>query len=213
MASSNVLAISDELVVAAGDGDESALTQLWDACSPIIDDVLRYYRRGGNPDLDDVVQEAAVIFLNTVRTSPSRSSWLPTVSITDQFANALTRSLRWRLYNYLRRERRRRGRVVQADEQSLELALARAASGVAPKGVAGRQLSRAIERLSPRQRAVVTGLYDRELDVAELARELEVSPQAVTALHRRALAKLRGALAGQESRKGERTPARHDFSP
>jgi len=48
--------------------------------------------------------------------------------------------------------------------------------------------------LLPRQRAVVAALYFDDKPVAALARELAVTPQAITALHRRALARLRKVL-------------------
>jgi hypothetical protein len=41
---------------------------------------------------------------------------------------------------------------------------------------------------------VVTALYFRDERVSELAAQLKVTPQAVTALHRRALAALRRVM-------------------
>ena len=82
---------------------------------------------------------------------------------------------------------------VVLDEAGLESALRRRTVGGSPVG-AGRNIARAIERLSPRQRAVIAGIYYREVKVRALAAELQVTPQAVTALHRRALAALRTIL-------------------
>jgi RNA polymerase sigma-70 factor (ECF subfamily) len=45
--------------------------------------------------------------------------------------------------------------------------------------------------LSPRQQLVVTLLYEREMDVAEIARMLGVDPQTVRSTHHKAMLKLR----------------------
>jgi len=45
--------------------------------------------------------------------------------------------------------------------------------------------------LSPRQKLVLTMVYDRDLDVAEIARTLGVDPQTVRSTHHKAMLKLR----------------------
>jgi RNA polymerase sigma-70 factor (ECF subfamily) len=45
--------------------------------------------------------------------------------------------------------------------------------------------------LSPRQRQILTMLYDREMDVAEIARALDIDPQTVRSAHHKAMIKLR----------------------
>jgi RNA polymerase sigma-70 factor (ECF subfamily) len=45
--------------------------------------------------------------------------------------------------------------------------------------------------LSPRQREILTMLYDREMDVAEIARVLNIDPQTVRSAHHKAMIKLR----------------------
>jgi RNA polymerase sigma factor (sigma-70 family) len=45
--------------------------------------------------------------------------------------------------------------------------------------------------LSPRQREILTMLYDREMDVAEVARALGIDPQTVRSAHHKAMLKLR----------------------
>lgn len=45
--------------------------------------------------------------------------------------------------------------------------------------------------LSPRQREILTMLYDREMDVAEIARALDIDPQTVRSAHHKAMVKLR----------------------
>jgi RNA polymerase sigma factor (sigma-70 family) len=45
--------------------------------------------------------------------------------------------------------------------------------------------------LSPRQREILGMLYDREMDVAEVARALGIDPQTVRSAHHKAMLKLR----------------------
>ena len=45
--------------------------------------------------------------------------------------------------------------------------------------------------LSPRQREILAMLYDREMDVAEIARTLGIDPQTVRSAHHKAIVKLR----------------------
>ena len=45
--------------------------------------------------------------------------------------------------------------------------------------------------LSPRQREILGMLYDREMEVAEIARALGIDPQTVRSAHHKAMVKLR----------------------
>lgn len=45
--------------------------------------------------------------------------------------------------------------------------------------------------LSPRQREILAMLYDKEMDVAEIARALAIDPQTVRSAHHKAMIKLR----------------------
>ncbi len=45
--------------------------------------------------------------------------------------------------------------------------------------------------LSPRQREILAMLYDREMDVSEIARALAIDPQTVRSAHHKAMIKLR----------------------
>ena len=45
--------------------------------------------------------------------------------------------------------------------------------------------------LSPRQREILTMLYDREMEVAEVAKALGIDPQTVRSAHHKAMVKLR----------------------
>jgi RNA polymerase sigma-70 factor (ECF subfamily) len=52
--------------------------------------------------------------------------------------------------------------------------------------------------LSPRQREILTMLYDREMDVAEVAQALSIDPQTVRSAHHKAMVKLRAHFRSNE---------------
>ena len=56
--------------------------------------------------------------------------------------------------------------------------------------------------LSPRQREILTMLYDREMDVAEVARALGIDPQTVRSGHHKAMIKLRAHFKGNPEESG-----------
>ncbi|HVC33443.1 MAG TPA: sigma factor-like helix-turn-helix DNA-binding protein [Chloroflexota bacterium] len=180
--------ISDDVFLDARSGDSDALAALWDACAPVVKHALR-----SNPvppslavEPSDVAQEAARLFLETLRGDECTSSAV--------LVNFMVRKLPDRLNSFLRAERRRLGRQVVTTDSHLDYFLARGRVARPTGGPPGRQVARALECLSPRQRAVIAGLYFRDLDVQALATEIGISAQAVTAVHRRALTTLRATL-------------------
>ena len=52
--------------------------------------------------------------------------------------------------------------------------------------------------LSPRQREILTMLYDREMEVAEIANALGIDPQTVRSAHHKAMVKLRVHFKGKK---------------
>ena len=52
--------------------------------------------------------------------------------------------------------------------------------------------------LSPRQREILTLLYDREMEVAEIAAALGIDPQTVRSAHHKAMVKLRAHFRAEE---------------
>jgi RNA polymerase sigma factor (sigma-70 family) len=52
--------------------------------------------------------------------------------------------------------------------------------------------------LSPRQREILAMLYDREMDVAEIAKVLAIDPQTVRSAHHKAMVKLRAHFRSNE---------------
>ncbi len=192
---SEAVVIPDDLVQAARAGDPAALDRLWEACSPLLEQALQRTRhRPATLDPADVAQEAALVFLDVLRNGEGVAPADALPRAPAGFGRTLARALQVRLRTYLRAERRRLGRQVLADEATVERALARQAGGTPFGGPPGRQIERALAHLSPRQRAVIAGLYFDDLEVRALAARLQVRPQAITALHRRALAALREQL-------------------
>ncbi len=185
--------IPDELFLHARDGDVVALTALWEQCAPIVGSALRRHRPPSDSPLglDDLAQEAACFFLETLR----RDDCPDGAALIQQ----LTRRLPVHLASYLRAERRRLGRQILADEPEIERALQRGRTTVHPGGPPGRRIARALQRLSPRQRAVIAGLYFAEKSREDIARELGIRANTVSQFHQRALATLREILSGPES--------------
>jgi RNA polymerase sigma factor (sigma-70 family) len=54
--------------------------------------------------------------------------------------------------------------------------------------------------LSPRQREILTMLYDREMEVAEIALALGIDPQTVRSAHHKAMVKLRAHFRNERER-------------
>jgi RNA polymerase sigma factor (sigma-70 family) len=184
--------IPNELVQAARLGSEAATSQIWDLCGPIVHGSVVRVAGWNRAEAAEVVQEAALVLLSILQ-EPEQQPSLDFDALVPSFAQRFYRKLQFRIRTYLRAERRRAARTVSTSTPGLETALARRGVSLAPT-TTGRSIERALERLSPRQRAVVAGLYFKDENVGSIASELRISHQAVTALHRRALAVLRVAL-------------------
>lgn len=61
--------------------------------------------------------------------------------------------------------------------------------------------------LSPRQKLVLTMIYDKDMDVAEIARSLAVDPQTVRSTHHKAMLKLRSHFAQEAQSDGDERAA------
>ena len=171
------------LVDAARQGDSIALQRLYGCYRPLLRGIVAELRSRlpAGLDPDDLAQETARHFCELVRAfDPAQGTNLTTY---------LQRKLRWRVVNFLRAEKRRAGHLrleaAQLDRLAEEMGHARHDDLASPR------LARALRRLSPRQRTVIAGIYWQERRAGELARQLGITPQAVTALRRRAEAALR----------------------
>lgn len=185
------------LVARAQGGDGSAIATLFEACRPLIEAAVRSrlpIRNLPSVDEDDLRQETAKDFIELVQEYHPRKGPLGIY---------LRRKLKWRLANYLRAERRRSGRgriplrpIGAASPTKRHPASARV---VRLRGV---RLKSALRTLTPRQRAVLHKHHWEGKKVGEVAREMGVAPQAVTAMRRRAEAWLRQRLEKLERGEG-----------
>lgn len=186
------IVIPDELFLHARNGDSDALSALWDRCAPIVGHALRRYHPPADSPLDrsDVAQEAACFFLETLHRDDCPNG--------AALVQRLFHQLPSHLSSYLRAERRRLGRQILADEPELEKALQRGRVTARPSGPPGRRIARALQRLSPRQRAVIAGIYFAERSRESIAEELGIRANTVSQFHQRALTTLREILSAPE---------------
>ncbi|MBI2940459.1 MAG: sigma-70 family RNA polymerase sigma factor [Chloroflexi bacterium] len=174
-----------ELVAATQRGDLTAQEVLYRRFRPLLEATVASFRRGyaGHADLS---QETARFFLELVRAFSAERE--------GNFATYLKARLHWHIARYLRAEDRRRGRECGLVDSHGELLVEPAVPGPEPVGIANPRLRRALARLSPRQRAIIAGFYWQDRETQEIACELGVTTQAVTAVRRRAEATLRRLL-------------------
>lgn len=183
----------ESLALLAQRGDRRALQLLLERYQPLLGrvvfDVIRLGgRSAGRVDRADLFQEGVRILIELIRAyDPGRGVGL---------AYYLQRNLRWRLYNFLRRERWRLGREVPLTEASADAVIDPAAEPrldeVSPR------LEQALKKLSRKQRWVIFLTYWQERPVEEVARILKIKPRAVWALRRRAEDRLRSELNAPE---------------
>jgi RNA polymerase sigma factor (sigma-70 family) len=162
-----------------------SLAALCERYRPLIGAIVARYRSlPVGVERSDVEQEAARALCElALEYEPARGIPLSAY---------LRAKLGWRVSHYLRQEKRRTGHLP-LDSVDLEAVRESVVESPSP-GIASPRIARAIGRLSPRQRAVIAGVFWRERTEKEIARELNVSHQTVTALRRRAEASLRKQL-------------------
>ncbi|MCL4370593.1 MAG: sigma-70 family RNA polymerase sigma factor [Chloroflexi bacterium] len=142
-------------------------------------------------EAEDLFQEANAALIELTRDyAPQRGVPL---------GNYLKQKLKWRLVNFLNRELRRKQRTLEIDESILEHLVQRTEALPSPD-VLNPRLRAAFRRLSPKQRSVLYEIYWRDRSAQELAQQLGVSPQNVTALRRRAEAAIREEMTHPEDK-------------
>lgn len=147
---------------------------LYESARPVVFDVL--LRRLGNlEEAENLCQEALV-----------RALQAHAAGKVDRFAPYAMR-IALNLANDLHRRSRFRGELPD-----LETALRTEEEGGRAEHA---RLRRAVDQLPEPLRVVIELRYDRELSFAEIARELDMSKNAVFARHNRALDELRAAFA------------------
>lgn len=133
-------------------------------------------------DFEDLFQEANAALIEL------SGDYAPERGVS--FGAYLRLKLKWHLVNFLGRELRRKNRTVGIEESMIEH-LAEETAAFPSAEVLNPRLRAALRRLSPKQRSVLYGIYWREKTANELALQLGVSAQNVTALRRRAEAAIR----------------------
>ena len=192
--------ILTRLVAEARAGDERALDALLVQYKPLLISLVAPLRSWlvGSLDGDDLQQQANLIFIELVKEFQTPSA--------GDFGSYLKDKLKWRLLNYLRRERRKTLRQAILGDDIVETLAEqpRPAIGIAPTSGArmgldittavdinNPRLRAALRRLSPKQKSVIFRLYWQGKSVEEIAAELSVSKQSVTGLRRRAEDRIR----------------------
>jgi RNA polymerase sigma factor (sigma-70 family) len=169
----------EPLAAAARAGDSTAQAEVLCQLHPLIAGAIaqalqRRLPTGVEPA--DVEQEAATQVCALIREyDASRGTSLPLY---------VGRLLKWRLVNYLRDEARRAGHAPLEAARLEEIADETA--DMPEPCLQAPRLRRALRKLSPRQRAVIVGIYWRQRTARQIAHELGVTRQAANDSRRRA---------------------------
>ncbi|MGQ9675704.1 MAG: sigma-70 family RNA polymerase sigma factor [Chloroflexota bacterium] len=183
-----------ELVRAAQSGSEEAMETLLKVYAPLIAKQARQLCRHANTNPcvsnEDLKQEASLLLIQLVKEFRVESGVL--------FGSYLKQKLRWRLHNYLRRERTRVFATAGLDSPEVE-EIATEFDMIPEVGLDNPRLRAAFRQLSPRQRTVLVRTYWEEKTTRKVADELGVTLQAVGALQRRALRRLRETMCEEKT--------------
>jgi RNA polymerase sigma factor (sigma-70 family) len=167
------------LAAAARAGDSTAQAEVLTQLHPLIAGAFAQamkHRLPAGVEPADVEQEATTQVCALIREyDASHGTSLPVY---------VGRLLKWRLVNYLRDEARR------ASHAPLEAArleeIADETSDMPEPCLVAPRLRRALRKLSPRQRAVIVGIYWRQRTARQVADELGLTKQAASGARRRA---------------------------
>lgn len=173
------------LVARAKDGDNEAVAHLLASYRPLLLSSvgrLKRYLEGDILGGEDLEQEATKITIELIQEyRPANAA---------HFGSYLKQKLRWRLINYVRRERSRRSRSAHLDDGLCETIVEELRTVASPE-IANPRLRSAIKQLSPKQRSVIFKLYWQDRTAEEVAAELNVTKESVRALSKRAEARIR----------------------
>jgi RNA polymerase sigma-70 factor, ECF subfamily len=175
------------LLAAAAQGDRRAAEQLVRSLLPRIRNLVRYFVRG-DAEVDDLAQESLVTILRglgSYRGEGSVSSWTDRIVVRIVFA-------------HLRRTRARDKVHVEYTADLVPVP----SSDSAQRFLARRKAMRALDELPDEQRDVLVMHHVMGLSVREIADELDAAFETVRSRLRLGMARLRGALAGDEEPTG-----------
>lgn len=137
---------------------------------------------GRSADVEDVVQDVFIRlcardFKLVKSYDPARAkvtTWLTVIATSTAI-------------DHLRRQKRKTDSLENVPEVQLSVAPVEPVRIKIPDGL-----------LSPRQAIVLEMLYQREMEVAEVAATLEIDPQTVRSMHHKALTKLRAHFRSED---------------
>jgi len=170
--------IDSETFTALLDGERHAWDRFVGAAAPLIHSATArsLVPAGRGEEIEEVVQD---VFVKLCRNDfallrsydPARaklSTWISVIASSTAI-------------DHLRRRRQQHQPLDTAPESLV---------AVDPPGFERLLIPRNL--LSPRQAAILTLLYDKELEVADVAEQLGIAAQTVRSLHHKALVRLRG---------------------
>ena len=176
-------ALYPTLVEAAVRGDRSAAERLVRGLLPRVRNLVRYFVRG-DAEVDDLAQEALVIILRglpSYRGEGSVTSWADRIVVRTVFA-------------HLRRARAAERSHVEYTPDLVPVPPGESAHGF----LARRRAIRALDELPHEQRAVLVMHHVMGMSVREIADELAVAFETVRSRLRLGMARLRGAMDGDD---------------
>ncbi len=174
-----------ELIAKVKDGDREAIELLLTRYRPLLLDNVRRLKAHLKGDVlgrEDLEQEAAKIAIELIQEFEPGA--------VDRFGSYLKQKLRWRLINYVRRERNKMRRSVELDDD-LRDNLAEELRLKDSLEVSNPRLRAAMKQLSPKQRSIIFKLYWQDQTTREVATELSVTHESVRTLLRRAEEKIK----------------------
>jgi RNA polymerase sigma-70 factor (ECF subfamily) len=171
------------LVEAAVRGERPAAESLLRGLLPRVRNLVRYFIRG-DAEVDDLAQEALVIILRglpSYRGEGSVTAWTDRIVVRTVFA-------------HLRRSRATERSHVEYTADLVPVPPGESAHGF----LARRRAIRALDELPQEQRAVLVMHHVMGMSVREIAEELAVAFETVRSRLRLGMARLRGAMDGDD---------------
>ena len=168
------------LVQAVQRGDQSAVSRVLDDCLPLLRRRLAKRYRLSPDDLEDVLQEVRLAFLDAA----------PRFRGTCQLSTYLTQIACRKCIDLLRARARQAEELYPRDESRIAGDRGNLEENVADRVV----LEEALAQLSPRQRQVVVMYHCDGRSYAEIAQELDIAIGTVAATKAEALQRLRSLL-------------------
>ncbi|MCL5263866.1 MAG: sigma-70 family RNA polymerase sigma factor [Chloroflexi bacterium] len=168
------------LLARAQEGEAGAIESLLLRYRPaLLDNALRLrqYANGAMLDVDDLQQEGMIALIEAAMDRSREPA--------DNLDAYLKQKVRWRLINYIRRERRKMSRKAELNEDIVD-GVPNGSIPCSSQKSPSPRLKEAMKQLSPKQKSILFKLYWQDSTPEEIASELRISQQSVRALRKRA---------------------------